>query len=209
MGSFRDYIMNATDFIKQHGVDKAREVVEGAPDKTATHYVFRKIPSYYSVEFQSWHHDDEWWDSDCHTEQDLIDSYGDDYVVNLSDLKNLIANIDSQIAIKFIKEWGDDYSKKYIALSESEGNILPWELSLKRLVESVGLVEQFGNDIVGAKRLLAFTKNCKTIELSGSVITTERLKQAIADYELIYSNDMGDDTHIENHVSPNCKVGVK
>ncbi len=21
--------------------------------------------------------------------------------------------------------------------------------------------------------------------------------------------DMGDDTHIENHVSPNCKVGVK
>lgn len=22
-------------------------------------------------------------------------------------------------------------------------------------------------------------------------------------------NDMGDDSHIENHVSPNCKVGVK
>lgn len=22
-------------------------------------------------------------------------------------------------------------------------------------------------------------------------------------------NDMGDDAHIENHVSPNCKVGVK
>ena len=49
--------MNAINFIKQHGVDKAREVVEGAPDKTATHYVFRKIPSYYSVEFQSWYHD--------------------------------------------------------------------------------------------------------------------------------------------------------
>ena len=126
--------MNAIQFIQQNGVEKAREVVEGAPDKTATHYVFRKIPSYYSVEFQSWYHDGEWRDSDCHTEQDLIDSYGEDYVVNLSDLKNLIANIDSQIAIKFIKEWGDDYSKKYIALSESEGNILPWELSLKRPV---------------------------------------------------------------------------
>ena len=25
--------MNATDFIKQHGVEKAREVVEGAPEK--------------------------------------------------------------------------------------------------------------------------------------------------------------------------------
>ena len=23
------------------------------------------------------------------------------------------------------------------------------------------------------------------------------------------ANDMGNDTHIENHVSPNCKVGVK
>ena len=200
--------MNAIQFIKEQGVEKAREVVEGAPDKTATHYVFRKIPSYYSVEFQSWYHDGEWWDSDCHTEQDLIDSYGEDYVVNLSDLKNLIANIDSQIAIKFIKEWGDDYSKKYIALSESEGNILPWELSLKRLVESVNLVEHFGNDLVGAKQLLEFSKDCKTIKLSGSVITIERLEQAIADYESIYSyNDMGDDSHIEN--SPLCKVGVK
>ena len=74
--------MNAIQFIKEHGVDKAREVVEGAPDKTATHYVFRKIPSYYSVEFQSWYHDGEWWDSDCHTEQDLIDSYGSDFVAS-------------------------------------------------------------------------------------------------------------------------------
>ena len=57
---------------------------------------------------------------------------------------------------------------------------------LKRLVESVELVEHFGNDLVGAKQLLEFSKNCKTIELSGSVITVERLKQAIADYDLIY-----------------------
>ena len=28
--------MNATDFIKQHGVDKAREVVSGAPDRATT-----------------------------------------------------------------------------------------------------------------------------------------------------------------------------
>ena len=60
--------MNAYQFIQKHGIEKAREVVEGAPDKTATHYVFRKIPRYYSVEFQSWYHDGEWWDSDCHTE---------------------------------------------------------------------------------------------------------------------------------------------
>ncbi|MFX9325204.1 hypothetical protein ABTP01_18520 [Acinetobacter baumannii] len=86
--------MKPEHFIREFGVKKAREVVEGAPDKTATHYVFRKIPSYYSVEFQSWYHDDEWWDSDCHTEQDLIDSYGSDFVLSLSDLKRLVDSVD-------------------------------------------------------------------------------------------------------------------
>lgn len=33
--------MNAIQFIKDHGVDKAREVVEGAPDG-ATYYVNEK-----------------------------------------------------------------------------------------------------------------------------------------------------------------------
>jgi hypothetical protein len=50
----------------------------------------------------------------------------------------------------------------------------------------VELVEHFGNDLVGAKQLLEFSKDCKTIELSGSVITIERLEQAIADYGSIY-----------------------
>ncbi|MFH7897214.1 hypothetical protein WDN63_020170 [Acinetobacter baumannii] len=81
-------------------MEKAREVVEGAPDKTATHWVFRKIPNYYSVDFQSWFHDGEWWDSDCHTEQDLIDSYGEDFVVSLFDLKRLIDSLET------IESWG-------------------------------------------------------------------------------------------------------
>ncbi|EJB8498011.1 hypothetical protein [Acinetobacter baumannii] len=86
--------MKPEQFIREFGVDKAREVVEGAPDKTATHWVFRKIPNYYSVDFQSWFHDGEWWDSDCHTEQDLIDSYGEDFVVSLSDLKRLVESLE-------------------------------------------------------------------------------------------------------------------
>ncbi|HFD2089103.1 TPA: hypothetical protein ACF4OL_003969 [Acinetobacter baumannii] len=86
--------MKPEQFIREFGVEKAREVVEGAPDKTATHWVFRKIPNYYSVDFQSWFHDGEWWDSDCHTEQDLIDSYGEDFVVSLSDLKRLVESLE-------------------------------------------------------------------------------------------------------------------
>lgn len=107
--------MNAIQFIQQYGVEKAREVVEGAPDKTATHYVFRKIPSYYSVEFQSWYHDGEWWDSDCHTEQDLIDSYGSDFVLSLSDLKPLVESVD-------LVNWhgGIKYAKPYLERNKKD-----------------------------------------------------------------------------------------
>lgn len=81
--------MKATDFIKKFETDKANEVIEGVPDKTASHYVFRKVPHYYSTEFQSWFYDGEWHDSDCSTEAELIESYGSDFVVNLAELKRL------------------------------------------------------------------------------------------------------------------------
>lgn len=106
--------MKPERFIREFGVKKAREVVEGAPDKTATHWVFRKVPNYYSVDFQSWFHDDEWWDSDCHTEQDLIDSYGEDFVVNLSDLKRLVESVD------LVDSWGGINDLKLYDLSHCE-----------------------------------------------------------------------------------------
>lgn len=111
--------MNATDFIKQHGVDKAGEIVEGAPDRATT-------------------------------------------VKPSLDFKHFMCGI------------CENAVGAYILLSD-----------LKRLVESVELVEHFGNDLVCAKQLLGFSNDCKTIELSGSVITVERLKQAIADCESI------------------------
>lgn len=172
--------MNAIQFIQQHGVDKARGVVSGAPDRTATHWVFNKIPFYQSLFHCKWFHDGFWWDCDCHTEKDLIDSYGEQFIVSLSDLKNLIANIDSQIAIKFIKEWGDDYSKKYIALSESEGDILPWELSLKRLVESVDLVKSYGG-VINAQHEIKYLD----LDWDYDSPRVVRLKQAIADVESV------------------------
>ena len=96
--------MNAIQFIKEHGVEKAREVVSGAPDG-ATHLS----------------------DDACH-------------YVN-ADFKPLPAHIKEQLP-------------KLIVLND-----------LKRLLESI-------DHVVGI-------------------------------------NDMGDDSHIENHISPNCKVGVK
>lgn len=143
--------MNAIKFIKEHGVEMAREVVEGAPEGS-TH---------------------------------IRDSYG--FIAYLKDGDRRERYHENTWLITLI--WLLNY-----LLSD-----------LKRLVESVELVEHFGNDLVGAKQLLEFSKDCKTIELSGSVITVERLKQAVADYEAIYSNDCEILDHPEDYTSPNCK----
>lgn len=57
---------------------------------------------------------------------------------------------------------------------------------LKRLVESLDIIEKFGYDIDGAKQLLNFCKSSKTIENSGMEITVDRLKQAVDDHKAIY-----------------------
>ena len=51
MGSFRDYSMNAINFIKQHGVEKAREVVECAPD--LAEYYSTIDGEYYRIELHA------------------------------------------------------------------------------------------------------------------------------------------------------------
>lgn len=175
--------MNAIKFIQQHGIKKAREVVEGAPDKTATHYVFHKISNYYSVEFQSWHHDGEWWDSDCHTEQDLIDSYGSDFVLSLSDLKRLVESVDLvnncgglAIAnkITFQKRLRNEKATHFIQHPENKK-----------------LIQLFGRN------------QCKPKE----AIKFDLFEQAIADYEQLFGNTetLELETLRDCDTSPNCK----
>lgn len=126
--------MNAIQFIKEQGVDKAREVVEGAPENSI-----------------------------CY---------------DLEHGKH-VAYEDTSIAMCFLKN-------RFIDLSD-----------LKRLVESIDLVEACGG-LTEIKRHLR----------DGCYVGNEKVivRKAIADYESIYSyNDMGDDSHIENHISPNCK----
>ena len=82
---------------------------------------------------------------------------------------------------------------------------------LKRLVDSVDLIGKY-HSIDHAKNHynnMREALNQYQYENKDIDDLSNELKQAIADYESIYSNDMGDDTRIENHVSPLCKVGVK
>jgi len=123
--------MNAIQFIQQHGVEKARKVIDGAPD----------LAEYYSTI------DGEYYRIELHA-------------VNLRHLKRLVASLD------LVKSYGGIINAKH----DVKYLDLDWDYDTQRVT---------------------------------------RLKQAIADYESVYSNDMGDDTHIENHVSPLCKVGVK
>ncbi len=126
-------------------------------------------------------------------------------------------------AINFIKENGVEKARKvvsgapkwamsinfnngmyYSRMEHKKGDTFLYDI--KRLVESVDLLKSNGG-YEEAKDTFDFAIKHGMNDLTefGS-----RLKQAIADYESIYSdNDMGDDSHIENHISPNCKVGVK
>lgn len=140
--------MSAIKFIKDHGVEKAREVVDGAPEfpvfgycALTGSYIFKRkdATAYYHNETNS---------------------------------------------------WSEEYAIELILLDD-----------LKRLVDSIYLVKEHYT-LDRAKSYAASPYTAPEIK--------ERLEQAIADYESIYCvADMGDDTHIENHVSPNCKVGVK
>jgi len=85
--------MDATQFIKEYGVEKAREVVEGAPDRTASHYVV-DTDTYFSEKFHTYfdHSLNDWETADLHCVSDLEANY--EIVLDLFDLKRLVKSID-------------------------------------------------------------------------------------------------------------------
>ncbi|OCY57758.1 helix-turn-helix domain-containing protein [Acinetobacter pittii] len=90
-------------------------------------------------------------------------------------------------AIEFIKEWDADYCKNYIFLAESEGDILPWELELKRLVELLDFVQSYGG-IVMAKRQLDLFLRVNLEQGTMLSNTVSKLKDAVAVHESIYGS---------------------
>ncbi|QHJ79209.1 MAG: hypothetical protein [Caudoviricetes sp.] len=81
--------MNAINFIQQHGVDKAREVVEGAPtlDCYFDPYDNSYMSQVHQHEWEMWKEDIERWDV-CEWDVDVSD-----YIL-LSDLKRLVESMD-------------------------------------------------------------------------------------------------------------------
>jgi hypothetical protein len=120
--------MNAIKFIKQHGIDKAREELQKLPNSNITHMT-----------------------NDARMFVDKNNPLLDEFQRN--QIKDLICIDD-----------------------------------LKRLVESVDLINRMG-DLIQAKLTKVIAEEI------GYKNDADALRQAIADYESIYSNDMGDDAH--------------
>ena len=158
------------------GWRKLRRLLISVPDRTATHWVFRKMPNYYSIDFQSWFHDGEWWDSDCHTEHDLIDSYGDDFVVNLERLKQVVESVEivnkfdnvqqDKDAIKNAPDGATDYRK----LSSST-----------RYIKQSERFFEYWDGVKWCRPTVPFTDENHILRFS----ELYRLEKAIADYEAV------------------------
>lgn len=94
-------------------------------------------------------------------------------------------------AIEFIKEWDADYCKNYIFLAECEGDILPWELELKGIVELLDFVKTYGG-IAMAKRQLDLFLRVNLEQGTALSNTVSRLKEAVAVHESIYGQAISD-----------------
>lgn len=148
--------MNAYQFIQKHGVDKAREVVNGAPDGVM---LFEYIPICSGFSYIK-----------------IID--GIRYCFNPATNNWFIDNFKAEISFQFN--------------------------DIKRLVDSVAIVESLGG-IDQAKLYISLNDNQHSIMLIYRMITSDEIKQAIADYESIYSNDCEILDYPEDYTSPNCK----
>jgi len=87
------------------------------------------------------------------------------------------------------------------------------EASMFKVGDKVVNIEHRNSDVqkielVEEKRIKVFSKNMAFSYWVFKFQFRHATAQEIALGHRI-DNDMGDDSHIENHVSPNCKVGVK
>lgn len=131
--------MNAIQFIKDHGVEKAREVVSGAPDG-CTHYRVLSCGTRYTKHISI---------SEC-------------YIWN-----GIMWRACSTPGLVFT-------SDVIYPISE-----------LNRILEGMNIIEALGG-IEQAKLYIGLNDNQHSIMLIYRMITSDEIKQAIADYESIY-----------------------
>lgn len=113
--------MKATDFIKTQGLDKARKVVSGAPDRTASHYV-ADTDTYFSEEFHTYfdHSLNDWETADLHCVSDLEANY--EFVLDISELKRLVESVD------YVAIHGHEKSKEILKNAPVGAECYSWSI---------------------------------------------------------------------------------
>ena len=187
--------MNAIQFIKEHGVEKAREVVDGAP-RRANHYCADNYWSWDGIILKRSAGDGFFIHSIWGASAEWVSK-----AIDLSDLKRLVESVD------IISKFDSVQEAKDAIANAPEGATEFRKLSCSTRYIKVGpRFFEYWDGFNWCRPTVPFTDETHILRFT----QLSRLEQAIADYKSIYSdNDMGDDSHIENHVSPNCKVGVK
>lgn len=81
------------NLIEKLGLEKCKQIVDGAPDRTASHYV-GDTDTYFSEEFHTYfcHTLKDWETSDFHCASDLEMNY--EAVIGLKDLRTALADHD-------------------------------------------------------------------------------------------------------------------
>lgn len=183
--------MNAIQFIKDHGVERARELLArlhklGCPDDMQI-----------TVINGMWHRT----------------TNGFTY----PDLKRLVESVDIISKFDSVQEAKDAIANAPDGATEFR------KLSCStRYIKAGPRFFEYWDGSNWCRPTVPFTDETHILRFT----ELSKLKQAIADYESIYSNDikievsfgfslmsperlacidMGDDSHIENHISPNCK----
>ncbi|WP_151963626.1 hypothetical protein [Acinetobacter oleivorans] len=91
--------MSAIQYIQKFHITNARKVVEGSPDRTASHYVV-DTDTYYSEDFLTYfdHSLDDWETADLNSIDELETIY--ELVIDLRILKRLVESLD------YVNKWG-------------------------------------------------------------------------------------------------------
>lgn len=173
--------MKATDFIKTQGLDKAREVVEGAPEHWTTYTTGGGLGGGYIR---------------------CSGSVGQDEV-SISDLKHLVDSVDIINKFDSVQEAKDAISNA----PEGATDYRKLSCTIRYIKQSERFFEYWDGSI-WCRPAVPFTDETHILRFT----ELSRLKQAIADVEACQAptlDDLGDDTNLENRISPLCKVQVQ
>lgn len=160
--------MNAINFIKQHGIDKAREVVEGAPKDAELFHTNTYIKNAHSEgrtdHFARWSDGFKGW-VNASADREFINES-----IVLEELKQIIESVD------LIGRVGINKAKRVIA-----ENIL----HASYYQPSSGFYYRYGHNSLYIVRDGEWKEIYGGMD-SNTLIHTDRLKQAIVDYELLF-----------------------